>query len=129
MPRLVNKTRETVLAEDVRLAESMWDRFWGLMGRKGLPDQTGLLIRPCSSIHTAFMRFPIDVVFLDRSLKVVKVAPAMKPFRAAIAGGAHSALELNAGAAELAQVQKGDQLDLLDGNGVDTPRTGDRQSS
>jgi uncharacterized membrane protein (UPF0127 family) len=126
MPRLLNTTRDTVLAEDVRLAESMWDRFWGLMGRKGLPEQAGVLIRPCSSIHTAFMRFPIDVVFLDRSLKVVKVSAAVKPFRAAIAGGAHSALELNAGAAERARVEKGDQLALEQSSdearaGVDTP--------
>jgi len=112
MSRLVNKTRDTVLAEDLRLAESPWARFWGLMGRKGLPDQAGLLIRPCSSVHTAFMRFSIDVVFLDRSLKVVKVAAAVKPFRATIAGGAHSALELNAGVAERARVEKGDQLVL-----------------
>jgi uncharacterized membrane protein (UPF0127 family) len=58
------------------------------------------------------MRFPIDVVFLDRSLKVVKVAAAVKPFRATIAFGAHSALELNAGVAERAGVEKGDQLVL-----------------
>jgi uncharacterized membrane protein (UPF0127 family) len=114
MPRFVNQTRETVLAEDVRVAESMWDRFWGLMGRKGLPQQSGLLIRPCSSVHTAFMRFPIDVIFLDRSLKVVKVAPAMRPFRVAMAGGAQCVLELNAGVAELARVQAGDQLALLE---------------
>jgi hypothetical protein len=60
------------------------------------------------------MRFPIDVVFMDRSLMVVKVAPALGPFRVAMAGGAHSALELNAGVAERAQVQAGDQLALLE---------------
>lgn len=117
MPRFVNQTRETVLAEDVRVAESMWDRFWGLMGRKGLPEQSGLLIRPCSSVHTAFMRFPIDVIFLDRAFKVVKVAPALRPFRISMAGGAHSVLELNAGVAERAGVQAGDQLALFEAEG------------
>jgi uncharacterized membrane protein (UPF0127 family) len=60
------------------------------------------------------MRFPIDVVFLDRSLRVVKVVPELKPFRATVALGAHSALELNTGVAVGAGVQKGDQLALVD---------------
>lgn len=115
MPRVINETRGTIVAQDVRLAESAWSRFWGLMGRRGLAPESGLLLRPSSSIHTAFMRFPIDVVFLDRSLKVVKVVPEMKPFRATLAfGGAHSALELNAGAAAGASVEAGDQLALTD---------------
>lgn len=115
MPRIVNETRGTVVAQDVRVADGVWSRFWGLMGRRGLPEGGGLLLRPSSSIHTAFMRFPIDVVFVDRELRVVKVVPEMKPFRATIAfRGGHSALELNAGAAARAQVEKGDQLALVD---------------
>jgi uncharacterized membrane protein (UPF0127 family) len=115
MPRIVNETRGTLVAEDVRVADGVWSRFWGLMGRRRLPDGCGLLLRPSSSIHTAFMRFPIDVVFLDRELRVVKVVPEMKPFRVAMAfGGAHSALELNAGAAVRAQVEAEDELALTD---------------
>ena len=113
MPRIIDETRGTVVAQDVRLADGIWSRFWGLMGRKALPNDAGLLLKPSSSIHTAFMRFPIDIVFLDRSLQVVKVVPEMKPFRVSVAfGGAHSALELNAGAAAKAGVEKGDQLAL-----------------
>jgi uncharacterized membrane protein (UPF0127 family) len=113
MPRIVNETRGTVVAEDVRVADGIWSRFWGLMGRRNLPEGGGLLLRPSSSIHTAFMRFPIDVVFVDRELRVVKVVPEMRPFRVAIAfGGAHSALELNAGAAAKARVETDDQLAL-----------------
>ena len=115
MPRIVNETRGTLVAEDVRVADGIWSRFWGLMGRRSLPEGSGLLLRPSFSIHTAFMRFPIDVVFLDRELRVVKVVPEMKPFRVAVAfGGAHSVLELNAGAAAKAQVEAGDQLTLTD---------------
>jgi len=115
MPRIVNETRGTVVAQDVRVADGVWSRFWGLMGRRGLPEGGGLLLRPSSSIHTAFMRFPIDVVFVDRELRVVKVVPEMKPFRVAVAlGGAHSALELNAGAAARAQVEADDHLALVD---------------
>ena len=113
MPRIIDETRGTVVAQDVRLADGIWSRFWGLMGRRALPNDAGLLLKPTSSIHTAFMRFPIDIVFLDRSLQVVKVVPEMKPFRVSVAsGGAHSALELNAGAAAKAGVEPGDQLSL-----------------
>ena len=113
MPRIINETRGSEVARDVRLADGVWSRFWGLMGRRSLPDEAGLLLKPSSSIHTAFMRFPIDIVFLDRSLRVVKVVPHLKPFRLSIAfGGAHSALELNAGAAARAGVEAGDQLAL-----------------
>jgi uncharacterized membrane protein (UPF0127 family) len=114
MARLISETKGTVLAEDLRLADGIWSRFWGLMGRKSLPEDAGLLLRPSSSIHTAFMRFAIDVVFLDRSLRVVKVVPNMKPFRATTAfGSAHSALELNAGVAASALVETGDQLAMV----------------
>jgi hypothetical protein len=115
MARIVNETRGTVVAEDVRVADGVWSRFWGLMGRRSLPEGGGLLLRPSSSIHTAFMRFPIDVVFLDRELRVVKVVPEMKPFRVAVAfGGARSALELNAGAAAKARMEADDKLSLTD---------------
>ena len=113
MSRVVNETRDTVVAADVEVAEGIWSRFWGLMGRKRLAQGGGLLLRPSSSIHTAFMRFSIDAVFLDRNLRVVKVRPRLRPFRIAAAlRGAHSVLELNAGAAAAAQVQPGDQLAL-----------------
>ena len=115
MPRVINETKGRVVAEDLRLADGIWSRFWGLMGRKSLPQDAALLLRPSSSIHTAFMRFAIDVVFLDRSLRVVKVVPEMRPFRVTTAfRGAHSALELNAGAAAKAQMEPGDQLALVD---------------
>jgi uncharacterized membrane protein (UPF0127 family) len=115
MPRIIDETRGTVVAEDVRVADGLWSRFWGLMGRKRLPEGSALLLKPSSSIHTAFMRFPIDVVFLDKELRVVKVVAEMRPFRVALAfHGTHSALELNAGAAARAQVEAEDQLVLAD---------------
>lgn len=127
MPRIVNETRGTVVAEDVRVADGLWSRFWGLMGRKRLPEDSGLLLKPSSSIHTAFMRFPIDVVFLDRDLRVVKVVSEMKPFRVAVAfRGAYSALELNAGAAAKAQVEAEDRL-ALTGEELDVAHVGDVQ--
>ena len=113
MASAVNQRNGTELAAEVRLATSLWARFWGLMGRRSLPDGHGLLIRPCSSVHMFFMRFPIDVIFLDRDNRVVKIIPAMRPWRAALGGrGAHSALELNAGAAEAAGLAVGDTVTL-----------------
>lgn len=108
-----NHTKGTTVASNVRVATSMWARFWGLMGRASLEDDGGLLLRPCSSVHTFFMRFPIDVIFLDRGGSVVKIIAAMKPWRAALGGpGAHSALELNSGAAASRGLEVGDVLTL-----------------
>lgn len=113
MAGAMNQANGSEVAAEVRVARSLWARFWGLMGRRSLPEGQALLIRPCSSVHMFFMRFPIDVVFLDRDNRVVKIIPALKPWRAALGGrGAHSALELNAGAAEVAGVGVGDTLTL-----------------
>jgi uncharacterized membrane protein (UPF0127 family) len=84
----------------------------GLLGRASLDPDEGILLRPASSIHMAFMRFPIDAVFLDRDLVVVGVARDLKPWRAAARRGAKSVLELAAGAA--ANVREGDRLRLED---------------
>jgi hypothetical protein len=83
----------------------------GLMGRRTLPEGGALLITPCSSVQTSLMRFAIDVVFLDRVGQVVKVVKGLKPYRAALGGrGAHSALELPAGAAAEHGIAVGDRL-------------------
>ncbi|MBI1885868.1 MAG: DUF192 domain-containing protein [Chloroflexi bacterium] len=113
--RILNETKGTVVADKAQTARSLWSKFWGLMLRSGLPDGGGLLLSPCSSIHTFFMRFPIDVVFVDRANTVVKVVPAMRPYRVTMAfRGARSALELAAGAAERARVERGDVLVVSD---------------
>ncbi len=110
MPRAVNQTKGTVVAQEVRLARSVWSRFRGLMGRRSLPEGQGLLLEPCSSIHCMFMRFPIDVIFLDREGRVVKVAAGVKPWRLAAAKGARSALELPAGIAARTHTTAGDRI-------------------
>jgi uncharacterized membrane protein (UPF0127 family) len=94
-----------------RKAESLWARFAGLMGRRRLEEGEGLLLAPCSSVHTFFMRFPIDVIFMDREGKVVKVAPALAPFRLALGGRqAREAVEVTAGTAARADTAVGDCL-------------------
>jgi uncharacterized membrane protein (UPF0127 family) len=116
--RVANDSKGTVLAAQARLADNVWSRFWGLMGRRSLPEGEALLISPCSSVHTAFMRFSIDVVFLDRADRVVKVARQLKPYRIAMGTkGAQRVLELPAGAAERAGLEPGDQLAITPAGG------------
>ena len=100
-----------MIVSRVVIAESYWSRFWGLMGRRTLAEDEGLLIEPCSSIHTMFMRFAIDVVFLDREHRIVKVA-TVPPFRAALGRGAHTVLEIPAGTAKRNGLEVGDALSL-----------------
>ncbi len=82
----------------VRVAKSFFARLVGLLSRKSLPDNEGLLITPCASIHTIGMRFTIDVVFLDKQNKVLAISKGIKPFRIAIAPrGTVSVLEVSDG--------------------------------
>ena len=77
-----------VACEQCLLADRPWARMWGLLGRRSLPWGEGLLLRPAASVHTFFMRFPIDVVFLDRELTVLGVTPELRPWRTAGKRGA-----------------------------------------
>ncbi len=77
-----------------------------------MPEGEALLIDPCSSVHTMFMWFAIDVVFLDRDNEIVKIAENLKPIRAAIGRGSRRVLEMPAGAASRAGLRVGDQLTI-----------------
>jgi uncharacterized protein len=96
------------------VADSFLTRLRGLLGRRELPPDEGLLINPCSSVHTWFMRFPIDVVFLDRDLRVVRVAADVRPFRLRWGRGARQVLELAAGEAAKRRIRVEDRLTLED---------------
>ncbi|HEY7148036.1 MAG TPA: DUF192 domain-containing protein [Gaiellaceae bacterium] len=102
----------SVVCERVSLADSPVTRMRGLLGRDGLEQGEGLLLRPASSIHTFFMRFPIDAVFLDRSLVVVGIHDAIDPWRAASQRGAKAVLELPAGESSRRGLAVGDRLTL-----------------
>jgi uncharacterized membrane protein (UPF0127 family) len=105
------RTGEQV-ADLVREASNPLTRAVGLVGKKTLPDGEALLIRPCWSIHTWFMRFALDVIFLDRENRVVKASLNMGPWRMAAARGAHSVIEMKAGSLAEGDLQPGDQLIL-----------------
>src|SRR4051794_20771857 len=89
-----------VVCEHCLLAETAFARLRGLLGRSGLSSGEGMLLRPASSIHTGFMRFAIDAVFLDRSDRVLKVAAVLPPWRMPACKGARAVRELPAGEAE-----------------------------
>lgn len=81
MPQVINRTRGTVLADQAEAARTWWARGKGLLGRAALPAGGGLIIAPCSSIHTWFMAFPIDVAFVAVDGRVVRTAHALRPWR------------------------------------------------
>lgn len=86
---------------EILIADSFFTRLAGLMFRKPLPAVTGLLLAPCNSVHMCFMRFAIDVVYLDERHNVIKVVKNLKPWTGvSICRKAWAALELNAGEAE-----------------------------
>ena len=106
-----------VVCERCEVPESSFGRARGLLGRDGLEAGEGMLIDRAGSVHMFFMRFPIDVVFLDRDRKVVGVRHGLRPWQVAAARRAVAALELPAGAAAEAGIEEGDVLALqnLDG--------------
>ena len=113
--RIRNATRGTELADKAWVARGFWPRLVGLLGRSGLAPGEALVLEPCSSVHTAFMRFTIDVVYLDRAGKVVKVAPHMRPFRiGGVLRGSRSVIELPAGAIERSGTVPGDEIQIED---------------
>jgi len=101
----------SVACERCTVAHRMWPRMRGLLGKRGLASGEGLLIRPAPSIHTFFMRFPIDVVFLSRQGEVLKVAERVRPWRARSCRHSYAVLELAAGEAGRRGIAAGDRLD------------------
>ncbi|MCC6337445.1 MAG: DUF192 domain-containing protein [Myxococcales bacterium] len=121
--RVINQTRNTLLADQAARADSFLSRFKGLMGVPELPMGHGLQIEPCNSIHTFFMRIPIDALFLDQQLQVVDICHALPPWRVSrVYFGARSVLELPAGTAAASQTQPGDRLSFAPVEAAGAPK-------
>jgi uncharacterized protein len=104
----------TVVAEHIEVADTVWRRFVGLMGRRELLAGHGICIRPCSSIHMFFMRFPIDAVFVDSDGKIVRLYDTLRPWRMTrVVRRAKAVLELPAGTARTHQLNVGDVISLV----------------
>jgi uncharacterized protein len=111
--KVLNTTRKTVLGDRIGVAETSLTRMVGLLGKSGLEPGTGLLIIPSQAIHTIAMKFPIDVLFVDRKWRVVQVRPAMVPYRlSAIYWKAQCVIELPVGVIADTATQVGDQLSV-----------------
>ena len=110
--RVTNQTRARLLADRADIADTSAKRRTGLLKHTGLAPGEGLWIVPCEGVHTFAMKFPIDVVFLNKKRKIVKIRPNMVRRRIAISFRAHSVLELPAGTLEQTGTIRGDQLEL-----------------
>ena len=102
------------VAAGVAVARDPWRRFRGLMGRRELPDGDGLLLDPCNGIHMLFMHLPLDVVFLSRERRVVRLVAGIRPWRGVVwfVPGARSALELPVGTIARSGLTVGETLEL-----------------
>src|SRR5262245_20126355 len=116
-PWLVNQRTDEALADHVEVAVTRKDRRKGLLGREAFESSSALIIAPCFSIHTMFMRFDIDAVFVDDDGRAVKVVEGMTPWRIAVQPFAHAVVELPAGSLRERPVDVGDRLYLVDGRG------------
>jgi len=108
--KIVNLTRQTVLAESAEIADHGAARNKGLLGRDGLPAGGGLWIVPCEAVHTFGMRFPIDLVYIDRNKIVKKVRSSVPSWRISGCLSAYSIIELPAGVVASSQTCPGDSL-------------------
>ncbi|MCX5705565.1 MAG: DUF192 domain-containing protein [Candidatus Omnitrophica bacterium] len=108
---IINKTKDTTLADVVIYADNPLKRMKGLLGRRSLGASEAMVIKPCNAIHTFFMRFSIDVLFVNKDFKVVKVIPNMPTFRLSpICFSSQFVVELPVGAIQATHTALGDEL-------------------
>jgi uncharacterized protein len=107
---LVNERTRAPIATEVEVAETRADRRRGLLGRDSQDPSAARVLTPCVAVHTAFMRFPIDVAFLDHDGYAVKLVSNLVPWRIAAAARAHTVVELAAGSLRRHAVAVGDRL-------------------
>jgi uncharacterized membrane protein (UPF0127 family) len=109
-----NQTRNAVLADSAEVADTSEKRRTGLLKHDHLDPGQGLWIVPCESVHSFFMKFAIDLVYLDRAKRVKKVRHNMVPWRMSACLTAHSILELPAGVLKSTGTKAGDQLEIVE---------------
>lgn len=111
--RLVNERTGEVVAQQLLAAFDSKTRRTGLLGHGSLPAGTAMIIAPTNAIHTFFMKFPIDVLFVTKAGVVVKRRDALSPWRMSGAWRAHAVIELAAGALQRCPVRAGDRLNVV----------------
>ncbi len=114
-PKAINPARNHTLSHHLTVADTFWSSLRGLLGKHSLPAGEGLLLVPCQSVHTLGMRFPIDVVFLDKERRVLHIIEGMKPWRISRhLPKARSVLELPAGTIAATGTRCGDVIQITD---------------
>jgi uncharacterized membrane protein (UPF0127 family) len=110
---LYNVTKKNTVVENLRIAKNFKERFWGLMFKKRIPANEGLMLLDCNGIHTCFMRFAIDVVFMDINHQVISIKEKIKPWKkSGFIKKAYITLELPAGTINNKDITLGDILIL-----------------
>jgi len=112
--KIYHRTTGQCLAKEVALANTFFKRLRGLMFRRHLAEAEALWLRPCNGVHTFWMLFAIDVIFLDRQLRIVKLVENMRPFRLTAPHlAARSVVEMSAHSISRASLKVGDQLEIV----------------
>jgi uncharacterized protein len=115
MKQAVNVTRNKTLANSLLVADTFLSSLLGLMGRRCLPVGQGLWINPCQSVHSMWMRFPIDVIFLSNQKSIIHMVESMKPFRLTkYVSESRSVIELPANTITTTQTQVGDRVEITE---------------
>jgi uncharacterized membrane protein (UPF0127 family) len=125
---LINARTHKPVSSAVEMATTRTERRRGLLGRDNLDASSALVLSPCAAVHTAFMRFGIDVVFVDTEWRVLKMVGDLRPWRAAVCFGAHATIELPAGRLRAGDVAVGDRVYLASSRAIVAPRCADGSS-
>ncbi len=109
-----NTTQNNIIASQGIMADTFLRRLKGLLGKTEISDDEALCIKPCKSVHTFFMRFPIDVIFIDRENKVINITKSLKPFKTSkYIKNAMYVIEIGAGMSEIKDVRIGDKVGII----------------
>ncbi len=112
--RIINLTKNTLLADEAKMANTFFTRLVGLLNRNSLRKSEALILTPSNSIHSLFMRFTIDVIFLDKTGKIIKTLPSFKPFRLSpLYLHSNLVIELPENTLQLTQTQPGDIIKII----------------
>ena len=113
--KIVNRTRNFVLADKARIADSFLSRLVGLLNRSQLDQGEALVLAPSNSIHSFFMRFTFDAIFLNRNQRAIAIISGFKPFRASkVYFNAVTTIELPAGTIQSSNTQINDEIVILE---------------
>lgn len=111
--KVYNSTQNNLIADDVKVAKNFFTRTFGLIPKNALKSGEGLVIKPCCSIHTFFMKFTIDVIFVNKKNEVIALYENVKPWRILpIHFSSHYVIELSAGEITSKCLKKGDLITI-----------------